>query len=205
MNFSFSSYKLVPNSLGLASTRSGNTVTFTLSQPTNVALVLDGDYHARVLHVFAQAPNPNPVSPTDPNVIYFAPGFYDRSAGAPLQVPSGKTLYLAQGAVLRARVLISGASGSAVRGHGVLLDDYAVSDAYDNVALAIKQSTNITVDGIIANRIGKNWTAFMSNSSSVNVTTHHAVSPVNASSWGPARSTRCVPPGGSVVPATGNG
>ena len=184
VNFSFSSYKLVPNSLGLASTRSGNTVTYTLSQPTNVSLVLDGDYHARVLHVFAQAPDPTPVSPTDPNVIYFGPGFFDRSAGAPLQVPSGKTLYLAQGAVLRARVLISGASGSAVRGHGVLLDDYSVSDAYDNVALAIKQSTNITVDGIIANRIGKNWTAFMSNSSGVNVTNYHAVSPVYASSDG---------------------
>ena len=42
VNFAFSSYKLVPNSLGLASTRSCNTVTFTLSQPANVSLVLDG-------------------------------------------------------------------------------------------------------------------------------------------------------------------
>ena len=92
VNFAFSSYKLVPNALGLASTRSGNTVTYSLSQPTNVSLVLDGDYYARVVHVFAQAPDPIPVSPTDPNVIYFGPGFYDRSAGAPLQVPSGKTL-----------------------------------------------------------------------------------------------------------------
>ena len=67
----------MPNSLGLASTRSGNTVTRTLAQPTNVSLVVDCDYHARVLHVFAQAPDPSTVSPTDPKVIYFWPGFYD--------------------------------------------------------------------------------------------------------------------------------
>ena len=93
-----------------------------------------------------------------------------------MQVPTGETLYLAQGAVLRARVLISRASGSAVRGHGVLFSDYAVSDAYDDVALAIKKLTSITVDGMVANRIGKDSTAFTSNSSSVNVTNCHAVS-----------------------------
>ena len=53
VNFAFSFYKLVPNSLGLASKRSGNAVTLRLSQPGNVSLVLDGDRHARMLTGFA--------------------------------------------------------------------------------------------------------------------------------------------------------
>ena len=129
VNFSFGSDKVLPNPLGLALTLSGNAITATFSQSTNVSLGLDGDCPARVVHVFAQAPEPNSVSLTDSNVIYCGSGFYDRSAGTPLQVPRNKMLCLAQGAVLWARVLISAASGSAVRGHGVLFDHYAVSDA----------------------------------------------------------------------------
>lgn len=184
VGFAFSTASLVPSSLGLTPVRSGQTLTFSLAGPADVSLVLDGDYQGRTLHLFAQAPETNVPSPTDPNVIYFGPGLHE-STGAPVFVGSGKTLYLAPGAVLKARVRIQNANGATVRGHGVLLSNYTPpADAYDNVAIAVWKSQNVSISGITTNRAIVGWTGFISESSSVNVTDYHVVSPTYASTDG---------------------
>jgi hypothetical protein len=184
VNFPFTSYRLAPNSLLLASSKSANVITFSLASPTNVTVVLDGNYQGRVLHLFAQAPDTTPVTASGPGVTYFAPGFHDLSTQPPLIIASGQSVYLAQGAVVRGRILIKNATTAAVRGHGLIVDDYTSHDAYDNVALAIKNSSNVTIDGIMMNRRAPSWTAFMVGSNTVAVTGIHVVSPTYASSDG---------------------
>ncbi|MFK4788195.1 glycosyl hydrolase family 28 protein [Microbacterium sp. ZW T5_56] len=184
VGFAFTTAKLVPASLGLVPARSGQTLTFTLDQPRDVTLVLDDDYQGRTLHLFAQAPEVNPPSPTDPNVIYYGPGLHVQT-GAPVFVPSGKTLYLAPGAVLRARIRIENATGATVRGHGVLLSDYsATTGGYDDVAIAVSRSQNVAISGITTNRSVVGWTGFISESSDVRVSDYHVVSPTYASTDG---------------------
>lgn len=178
----FSSFKLVPSSLGITGVRSGNTITFTLSQPTNISLVLDNDYQGKVLHLFAQEPESDIPSATDPNVLYYGPGYYDLSAQPPLTLSSGKTLYIGGGAVIRGRVKIDNASNVTIRGRGVLLNDY--NSPTDDIALALGAVSNSTVKDIIVNRNIGSWTSAMHNCSFVNVTNYKAVSPYFASSDG---------------------
>lgn len=183
VGFAFSTYALAPDSLGLTSSRSGQIVTFTLTKPTDVSLIFDGDRKAQTLHLFAQSPDPAAPSPSDPNVIYYAAGYHE-DKGDPIVLGTGKTLYLAPGAVLKARVRVVDAAGAAIRGHGVLVNDYNSTTNGDNVAIAVVNSTNVTIDGLTTNRSVGSWTGFISESSAVNVTNYHVVSPTYASTDG---------------------
>ncbi len=181
--FSFASAAVVPASAGIASTRSGDTLTFALDGPQDVSIVFDGDYQGRTLHLFAQAPDPDAPSDGDRGVRYFGPGLHEIT-GDPVFVGSDETLYLAAGAVLRGRVRIQNADGAAIRGRGVLLNDTSPSGGYDDVAIAISHSSNVIVDGITTNRSLVGWTGFISESSNVTVTDYHVVSPTYASTDG---------------------
>ncbi|MDI4649991.1 glycosyl hydrolase family 28 protein [Cohnella hashimotonis] len=184
VNFSFSSYKLAPASLGLASTRSGNTIQFTLNGPTNVSLILDGNYQGRTLHLFASAPETSVPSPSDPNVIYIGPGYYDYSSTptTTITVGSGKTLYIAGGAFLNGHIEVRGASNVAIRGRGIVSMNY--TSTYLNQPISILSSTNVQMSGIIVDRRVGAWSSLMDNSSQVSVTDYKVVSPTYASTDG---------------------
>jgi len=179
---SFSSFKLVPASLGITGVKSGNTITFTMAAPANVSVVLDNNYQGKVLHLFAQGEETDIPSPTDPNVIYYGPGYYDLSAQPPITLATGKTLYIAGGAVIRGRVKIDNASNVTVRGRGILLNDYNSSS--DNIALALGSTTNSVIKDIIVNRNIGSWTSSMHNCSFIDVINYKTVSPFFASTDG---------------------
>ncbi len=160
-NFSFSDARILPRDAGISCTTSGNTVTFTLNSPQNVTVLFDENFNGRVIHIFAQAPETDIPDPNDSNVMYFGPGYYDYSSGEPLRVESNKTLYLAPGAVLRGRVLISDSSNVTVCGRGIILNDFNSSDGYDSVALTLKRSNYVTIRDIIIARDAAAWSAFM--------------------------------------------
>ncbi|MET6996688.1 glycosyl hydrolase family 28 protein [Chitinophaga defluvii] len=181
-SFPFTSFKLLPQSLGITGIKSGSTISFTLSSPANVSLVLDNNYQGRVLHLFAQAPEAGIPTSSDPNVIYYAPGYYDLSAQPPIQPTSSQTLYIAGGAVIRGRIKISNASNVTVRGRGILVNDYDA--ASDNIALAAEMVSNSTIRDIIVNRNTGSWTSSMWGCSNLNVINYKAVSPRFASTDG---------------------
>ncbi|SEM68132.1 Glycosyl hydrolases family 28 [Nonomuraea pusilla] len=183
VGFGFSGFSLLPASPPVRATATGRTITFTLAGPANLSLVLDGDYQGRVLHLFAQAPESDVPSPTDPGVVFFPPGYHART-GSPIIIGSGQTLYLAPGAVLNARVRVQNATGARIMGHGVLMTDYRHTPSGrddDDVTLAVSKSSDVTIDGVIANRSVASWTGFISRSSDVRVTNYHVVSPAYAS------------------------
>ncbi len=183
-NFSFGSARILPRSSGVACQTSGNSITFELEEPQNVTILLDENFQGRTLHLFAQAPETNVPDVNNSNVIYFAPGYYDYSNQAPLVIPSGKTLYLAGGAVVRGRVLVSGASNVTICGKGMLLNDFTTNDGYDSVALAIKNSNYVTIKDIIISRDAGSWSAFMWKCGNITVEDTKIINPRYASSDG---------------------
>jgi len=185
-NFNFSSYQLVPRSLGLSSTRSGNTITFTLDKPSHVTLVLDDNYQGKVIHLFADAPDTNIPSPTDPNVIYYGPGYHNLSGSgsSPIILTSNKTLYIAPGAVVRGRIRAYEASNITVRGRGILIHDTVVNDNHGTITMAMNFVNQVTIKDIIVNNNTASWTSAVHGSSDVNVTNYKGISPKFASSDG---------------------
>lgn len=183
-DFSFDTARILPRGSGVSCVKSGNSITFNLSNPQNVTVVFDENFQGKVLHLFAQGPETDIPDAGDTNVIYFQPGYYDYSNQAPLVIPSGKTLYLSGGAVLRGRVLVADASNVTICGRGILLDDYSSSDGYDSVALVLKRSSNVMVKDLIISRDAASWSAFMWKCSDIQGNNVKIINPKYASSDG---------------------
>jgi hypothetical protein len=93
----------------------------------------------------------NPVDESAPtgdseDVWYFGPGLNNGTAYAhvkdgDLHVPSGKTVYLAGGAFLNARINLNNVKDAAVRGHGFIFEP-------KNGAILIERSSNIVVERV---------------------------------------------------------
>ena len=103
--------KVLPTSRGIVAQIAGNTITFTVSKPDLLTVDVNGDWN-NSLHVFVNAMDELP-NMKDPNLIYFGPGIH---AIEPMIVPSGKTVYIAGGAVIYGKLP---ADGSEVKSHGI--------------------------------------------------------------------------------------
>ena len=154
-----------PLSCGLTPVVEGNTVRFALNQPRNLSLELNDSFE-RPLLLFANPLEADPPNPNDPNVLYFGPGVHEI---ATTKIGSGKTVYLAGGAVVRGKILpgekvvqernwagnkvyenllcISNAKNVQVRGRGIL--DMSTLPWHSKCPICITNSTDVLVEGII--------------------------------------------------------
>lgn len=128
-----------PSYRGITPAVNGNTATFTVSGPMKLTFDVNGNVDNNLM-IFANPLEVNPPSASDPNVIYLGPGYYTQD----ITVPSGKTLYVAGGAVLKGGVTLDNATNAKVIGRGVL-DHPAYGGVSANFA------NQITIDGIIIN------------------------------------------------------
>lgn len=124
-----------PTSAGITPAVNGNTLTFSISGPTKLSVEVNGDVNNN-LHLFANPLEVNPPSSTDPNVIYLGPGVYNQD----YTVPSGKTLYIAGGAVVTGSVSLNNAVNAKVLGRGIL-------NRPSWGALMVNNANGITIDG----------------------------------------------------------
>ncbi len=139
---SISTAVIRPAANNITPTINGNTMTFSISGPMNISAEVNGDAN-NTLDLFANPVDPNPPSPTDPNVIYVGPGLYTQD----YVVPSGKTLYIAGGAVIQGGISLDNATNAKVLGRGVILNaPYR--------AIEVDHANQITIDGIIVNDYG---------------------------------------------------
>ena len=117
----------------------GSTLKFTLTDPRKLVIEVNGEIfdclHLLTRPIEVDAPDPN-----DPDVIYFGPGVHTTATGEVL-VPSGKTVYLAGGAVLKAGVTFKNVANAALAGRGLIYGTKAGG-------CTIVDSKNIRVDGI---------------------------------------------------------
>ena len=91
------SARILPSSLQIAPRVDGHRVSITMSEPRALTLEVNGDW-VHSLHILANPPEQEPPRKDDPDVIYFGPGVHEVTH---LEVGSGKTLYVAGGAVVR--------------------------------------------------------------------------------------------------------
>ena len=160
--------RLLPSSRGIAPAISGNQVSFTLTTPELLTLEINGDW-VHSLHLFANAFETNVITGEAPDVIYFGPGIHEIDQ---LKVPGGKTIYLADGAIVRCRPAAK--SGAAIallgdnitlRGRGILDGSLCPIHTYNLLAI---HGSNIVVEGIIL-RDSSTWNVPMRRSENVKI------------------------------------
>ena len=152
-----SSYKIIPASYNLMSEMNGNVISVYLDEPKYFMLKINDELNS-LLAVFADEPEDESQIPNKnaPDVMYFDAGWHETANGF-LEVGTNiKTLYIAPGAVLNARVDIKG-SGTLVCGRGIILDPFGDISRYDitvggnegsGTKLLTLSAANITVKDI---------------------------------------------------------
>ncbi|MFE5814588.1 glycosyl hydrolase family 28 protein [Streptomyces sp. NPDC056479] len=128
-----------PDSYGIKPEVLGDTLRLTLDQPRNIVVQINDDIFD-CLHLFARTIEKKVPKPDDPNVLYYGPGVHTTADGY-LTVPSGKTVYLDGGAVLKATVLFRNVEHAGLAGRGVL------AGTVDGGVL-IENSRNISVGAV---------------------------------------------------------
>jgi len=117
----------------------GNMLIFKLKQPHNLSVEVNGDIFGN-LQLFA---NPLDTVPdrNRSDVIFFGAGIHKPERGKTFRIPSGKTVYIAGGAVLMGQVLVENARNVKIRGRGLI--DFSIKEG-----LKIAHSQNVEVEGI---------------------------------------------------------
>lgn len=136
------SVKVRPASFGINATLKGNTAFFTLTKPTKISVEFDGD-KLHNLHLFGNPPETFRPEPNDTNVIYFGPGIHTPKdlPGDAFTIPSGKTVYIAGGAVVRGKLVCDRVNNVRITGRGIIDQQQR--------GIEIRHSNNVTVEGII--------------------------------------------------------
>lgn len=121
-------------------------VRFKVNGPQKLSVEFDGD-HIRNLQIFVN-PIQNEIPKADtPNVIYFGEGMHSPEGAvkgkeheAEWLIPSNTTVYLAQGAVLRGKLVCRNVENVRIIGRGIMFQPQR--------GVEIAFSKNVTVDGI---------------------------------------------------------
>jgi len=154
------SAKILPSGSGVTPIISGNRISFTVSRPSQLTLEVNGDW-MNSLHIFANPMETDVPRADDPNVIYFGPGVH---VIPPLQVGSGKTVYVADGAFVYGKlgpaqtegpVIWLNGSNITLRGRGVI-DGSLFTKANRAGNLVKVTGSNIRVEGVVL-RDSSNW------------------------------------------------
>lgn len=135
------SARVRPLSYDIPFTIEGNTLQFSLEKPANLSVEVNGDIFHN-LHLFANPLDTFEIDKKNPDLIYFGPGIH-RFEGAEFRIPSGKTVYVAGGAVMMGRMLIENVHDVKLLGRGII-------DPSVKMGIRIANSRNVYVEGLVA-------------------------------------------------------
>ncbi len=142
------SARVLPSSLKIVPAMEGQRLTFSLTEPKPLTVEVNGNW-VGTLHLFANPPEAPAPPPGDPNVIYFGPGVHEVAG---VTVGSGKTVYVAAGAVVkgtadgRGPVFTLQGEHIVLRGRGVIDGSLCPTHARN---LLLVRGKDITVEGVI--------------------------------------------------------
>ncbi|SHM50029.1 Glycosyl hydrolases family 28 [Chitinophaga jiangningensis] len=164
--------KIRPYAADIKPELNGNSITFTLTKPSKLSIEFDGD-KLHNLHLFANPIETFQPNPKDPNVVYFGPGLHVPKdlPGDAFNITSGKTVYIAGGAVVRGKLLCDKVKNVKIIGRGIIDQPQR--------GVEIRHSSNVTVDGIIVVN-PKHYTVFAGESDHLTIRNLKSFS---ASSW----------------------
>lgn len=132
-----------PLSCEIAPQVQGNTLSFTLDRPRNLSVEVNGDIFHN-LHLFANPIDSFKPNKKDKNLIYFGPGIH-QVEDEKIMVPSGKTVYLAGGAVLMGYLSVENVRDVKILGRGMI--HHTVRGG-----VRIANSQNVVVEGVITSQ-----------------------------------------------------
>lgn len=135
------SARVRPLSYDIPFTIEGNTLQFSLEKPANLSVEVNGDIFHN-LHLFANPLDTFEVDKKNPDLIYFGPGIH-RFEGGEFRIPSGKTVYVAGGAVMMGRMLIENVHDVKLLGRGII-------DPSVKMGIRIANSRSVYVEGLVA-------------------------------------------------------
>lgn len=135
------SARVRPLSYDIPFTIEGNTLQFSLKKPANLSVEVNGDIFHN-LHLFANPLDTFKVDKKNPDLIYFGPGIHHVEGGE-FRIPSGKTVYVAGGAVMMGRMLIENVHDVKLLGRGII-------DPSVKMGIRIANSRNVYVEGLVA-------------------------------------------------------
>ncbi len=121
VNKDMTSYLVAPSSKKYETKCEGNVISFEIKEPSQIVFKINGSNQS-ILSIFADQVEIEEEIPSSFNkdVLYYGPGWHDVD-GDLLKVSSNKTLYVAPGAVLNARVNLNG-DNIKVFGRGMIRD-----------------------------------------------------------------------------------
>ncbi len=119
----------------------GNTITFQLDKPQYLSVELNGD-RLHNLHLFANPLETETYTKASQHVIYFGPGQHkpEDLPGIEFNIPSNTTVYLAPGAIVKAKLVVDRAENVRIIGRGII--------DHPQRGIEVTHSKNVTIDGI---------------------------------------------------------
>ena len=137
------SYRVRPTSYGIAARQEGNTLTFSLDRPRYLSVEVNGNIYQN-LQLFADSIMEKPkVRKRD--LMYFGPGVHD-FGGDSIAVPSGKTVFIDQGAYIKGWFSVYKASDVRIMGHGIVMPGH-------HEGIMVRYSRNVCIDGPLTTQI----------------------------------------------------
>lgn len=118
-----------------------NAIMFKLDRPQYLSVEFNGD-RLHNLHLFANPLETEVYKEAEKGVMYFGPGVH-RPLDLPnnqIRIPANTTVYLAPGAVLKAKLLVDGVENVRIIGRGIL--DHPIR------GIEVTNAKNVTIDGI---------------------------------------------------------
>ena len=141
--------KIQPLSYGISAEKADSVVLFTLAEPRNLFVTVNGDIFHN-LHLFA---NPQVAGrPTkkqikkDKHLVYFGPGVH-KLPGDTMRIPSNSTVYVDGAARVVGQLICDGVDNVRIYGRG------EVHPAGRGEGVYVKNSRNIDIEGIIVTQL----------------------------------------------------
>ena len=144
--------------------KSASELSFTLDKPLKVLIEPDGKNGP--LFLFANEIDDFKPDMNDPNLIYYGPGIHHPDS-ALIVVGDNQTLYLAEGAVVKAGVRVRG-NNVTVCGRGIICGNEFVWGQGARNSIVVTESNNVVVKDVIL-RGAATWTMPIRNSRNVSI------------------------------------
>ena len=138
------SYRVRPTSYGIAARQEGNTLTFSLDRPRYLSVEVNGNIYQN-LQLFADSIMEKPKVRRKRDLMYFGPGVHD-FGGDSIAVPSGKTVFIDQGAYIKGWFSVYKASDVRIMGHGIVMPGH-------HEGIMVRYSRNVCIDGPLTTQI----------------------------------------------------
>lgn len=137
-------FKVRPDSYGIKAKQEGNTLTFSLDRPRYISVEINGNIYQN-LQLFADNILEKPKVKKKKDLMYFGPGVHDFK-GDSIHIPSGKTVFIDNGAVIKGWLSTYGSRDVKILGRGIVMPGH-------HEGIMVRYSKNVLIDGPLTTQL----------------------------------------------------